>query len=176
MQGIESGLNRVFESPQTKGFILRRIICAGYTLLFIGSCLVSLLLLVFGSTIHGFLTRRFPWTLPSIGVLFHLRSLMTMWLLSIVFTSLYTYVPVHKHTLRSQVPGGVFATLGWIIFSYLFSIYFNHFSNFSYMYGSLTAIVVVMLWLYICICILLIGAEINYHEARYGSIFEKKRQ
>ena len=44
MQGIESGLNRVFESPQTKGFILRRIICAGYTLLFIGSCLVSLLL------------------------------------------------------------------------------------------------------------------------------------
>ena len=45
-----------------------------------------------------------------------------------------------------------------------------------YMYGSLTAIVVVMLWLYICICILLIGAEINYHEARYGSIFEKKRQ
>jgi uncharacterized BrkB/YihY/UPF0761 family membrane protein len=34
--------------------------------------------------------------------------------------------------------------------------------------------VVVMLWLYICICILLIGAEINYHEARYGSIFEKK--
>ena len=176
MQGIESGLNRVFESPQTKGFILRRIICAGYTLLFIGSCLVSLLLLVFGSTIHGFLTRRFPWTLPSIGVLFHLRSLMTMWLLSIVFTSLYTYVPVHKHTLRSQVPGAVFATLGWIIFSYLFSIYFNHFSNFSYMYGSLTAIVVVMLWLYICICILLIGAEINYHEARYGSIFEKKRQ
>ena len=145
-------------------------------LFFIGSCLVSLLLLVFGSTIHGFLTRRFPWTLPSIGVLFHLRSLMTMWLLSIVFTSLYTYVPVHKHTLRSQVPGGVFATLGWIIFSYLFSIYFNHFSNFSYMYGSLTAIVVVMLWLYICICILLIGAEINYHEARYGSIFEKKRQ
>ena len=65
MQGIESGLNRVFESPQTKGFILRRIICAGYTLLFIGSCLVSLLLLVFGSTIHGFLTRRFPWTLRS---------------------------------------------------------------------------------------------------------------
>ena len=99
-----------------------------------------------------------------------------MRLLSIVFTSHYTYVPVHKHTLRSQVPGGVFATLGWIIFSYLFSIYFNHFSNFSYMYGSLTAIVVVMLWLYICICILLVGAEINYHEARYGSIFEKKRQ
>lgn len=175
MQGIESGLNRVFESPQTKGFILRRIICAGYTLLFIGSCLVSLLLLVFGSTIHGFLTRRFPMDIfPPSEFCFTCGSLMTMWLLSIVFTSLYTYVPVHKHTLRSQVPGGVFATLGWIIFSYLFSIYFNHFSNFSYMYGSLTAIVVVMLWLYICICILLIGAEINYHEARYGSIFGKE--
>ena len=30
------------------------------------------------------------------------------------------------------------------------------------MYGSLTAIVLLMLWLYVCICILFLGAEINY--------------
>lgn len=34
------------------------------------------------------------------------------------------------------------------------SIYFNYFGNYSYMYGSLTAVVILMLWLYACICIL----------------------
>ena len=47
------------------------------------------------------------------------------------------------------------------IFSFVFSIYIDNFSNFSYMYGSLTAIVLAMLWLYICMQIVLIGAEIN---------------
>lgn len=175
MQGIESGLNRVYETPQTRGFFLRRIACAGYTLLFIGSCIVSLLLLVFGSAINSLLSRRFPWIMQSIGYLFSMRSLMTMWLLTIIFTFLYTYVPVHKHTFRSQLPGALFATLGWLIFSYLFSIYFNHFSNYSYMYGSLTAVVVLMLWLYICICILLLGAEINCHLEEIDGISSQNR-
>ena len=45
---------------------------------------------------------------------------------------------------------------------HVFSLYFTNFSNYSYMYGSLTAIVLLMLWLYFCICILFIGAEINH--------------
>ena len=97
-------------------------------------------------------------------------------LLTLFFVALYTWLPYERQDIRLQLPGALISTVGWIGCSYGFSIYFNHFSNYSYMYGSLTAIVVVMLWLYICICILLIGAEINYHEARYGSIFEKKRQ
>ena len=57
-----------------------------------------------------------------------------------------------------------------MIFSALFSIYFDHFSHFSYMYGSLTAVVMLMLWLYICICILLIGAEINFYLELHPNI------
>ena len=42
----------------------------------------------------------------------------------------------------------------------------NYFGNYSYMYGSLTAVVILMLWLYACICILFFGAEINQHWRR----------
>ena len=45
-------------------------------------------------------------------------------------------------------------------------MYFNFFSRFSYMYGSLTAIILLMLWIYFCICILFLGAEINCHLDR----------
>ena len=162
MLGIERGLNRVFESPEKRGYILRRLICAGYTVLFIIACVASLLLLVLGSSIQRFLVKWLPVFSHFTGFLFGLRPLLTLWLLIFIFSGLYTYVPLRKHSLRSQMPGALFSTVGWMIFSALFSIYFNNFSNYSYMYGSLTAIVLLMLWLYFCICILFLGAEINY--------------
>ena len=49
-----------------------------------------------------------------------------------------------------------------------FSIYFDMFPGFSNMYGSLTALIMVMLWLYICMNLLLYGAEINaYFEKQF---------
>ena len=60
MLGIERGLNRVFESPEKRGYILRRLICAGYTVLFIIACVASLLLLVLGSSIQRFLVKWLP--------------------------------------------------------------------------------------------------------------------
>ena len=49
-----------------------------------------------------------------------------------------------------------------------FAIYFDMFPGFSNMYGSLTALIMVMLWLYICMNLLLYGAEINaYFEKQF---------
>lgn len=163
MLGIERGLNRVYESPVRRNYVVNRLICTGYTVLFIAACIVSLILLVLGHSIESFILKWFPQLSEGIaGDILNLRSYMATALLVLVFTGLYTVVPVRKHSLKSQIPGALFSTIGWIVFSSLFSIYFNHFSNYSYMYGSLTAVVVLMLWLYICICILFIGAELNY--------------
>lgn len=167
MLGIERGLNRVYESPRNRGYLIRRLISSCYTFFFIIACIGSLLLLVLGSSIYTFVLRWFPKLADFADLVYSLRSFATLFLLIIVFSGLYKWLP-HKHqSLRSQMPGALFSTLGWIIFSALFSIYFSNFSNYSYMYGSLTAVVMLMLWLYICICILFIGAEINYFLDRY---------
>ena len=58
--------------------------------------------------------------------------------------------------------------VGWSVFSYFFSLYFELFPNFSNMYGSLTALIMLMLWLYICMNLVLYGAEINaYFEKQF---------
>ncbi len=165
--GIERGLNRVYESPMKRGYLVRRLISSGYTLLFIAACIGSLFLLVLGSSIYSFVIKWFPMLADFAELIYSLRSFAVLFLLIIVFSGLYKWLPQKHHTLKSQMPGALFATLGWIVFSALFSIYFNNFSNYSYMYGSLTAVVVLMLWLYICICILFIGAEINYFLDKY---------
>lgn len=163
MMGIERGLNRVYESPQPRGYLIRRLICSGYTILFVVASAASMVLLVLGTSIQRMILRVFPMASTFTRYVISLRSFLALAVLVTVFTGLYTLVPVRKHSPRSQLPGALFSTLGWIVFSALFSIYFNNFSNYSYMYGSLTAVVVLMLWLYICICILLIGAELNYY-------------
>ncbi len=162
MMAIERGLNRIYECPQSRNYILIRGISACYTVLFTAACVLSLLLLVLGKSINGFIQKWIPQLSGFTGWIVSVRTILALILLVAVFSGIYTWLPVRKNRLLGQVPGALFSTLGWIVFSALFSIYFDNFGNYSYMYGSLTAVVVLMLWLYFCICILFLGAELNY--------------
>lgn len=74
---------------------------------------------------------------------------------------IYTYVPGGRRTPRSQLPGTIFATAGWLVFSRVFSFYILHFWRLSYIYGSLTAVILIILWLYVIINLLFLGAGLN---------------
>lgn len=161
MLSIERGLNRVFGKQKKRNYVVTRMICVGYTIVFMLICILTLVLLVLGSSIQGFVEHYFPVVAEITHYVISFRTVLLL-ILTICFTFLYTYVPEKKQHFKKQLPGAIFSTLGWIAFSFAFSIYFNNFSNYSVMYGSLTAIVLLMLWLYVCICILFLGAEINY--------------
>lgn len=162
MMGMWRGLNRVYRCQERRGYLRSRIICTVYTAVFMAACIMSLVLLVFGTSIHAFIIRWFPVLGDITRSLINFRTLLALAILTAIFTGFYTFIPDKKQKLSFQLPGAVFSTVCWIGFSFVFSIYFNHFSNYSYMYGSLTAVVLLMLWLYFCICILFLGAEINY--------------
>lgn len=170
MLSIERGLNRAYKSQEKRGYILSRIICSGYTLVFMLVCIMCLLLLVFGNSLHHFMVRRFPLIANVTFYLINFRLVLALTVLIVCFMFLYTFIPKKKQKMRNQLPGALFTTAGWILSSYAFSIYFNNFSNFPYMYGSLTAVVLLMLWLYMCICIVFFGAEINYHYSADANI------
>ena len=51
--------------------------------------------------------------------------------------------------------------LGWLVISFVFSMYLTIFKGFSGLYGSMTAIILVMLWLYFCMYVMLLGGLIN---------------
>ncbi len=75
------------------------------------------------------------------------------------------FVLVYRHcgapSLKGSVPGAAFAAVGWFFFTRAFSFYFEEFPRFSYLYGSLAAVVFFMLWIYFCVLILMFGAEIS---------------
>ncbi|WP_294825851.1 YihY/virulence factor BrkB family protein [uncultured Gemmiger sp.] len=164
ISALQIGLQRL--TPGSKRTFLNRLLAIGYTFVF------ELLLLVM-LALQGMksLFARFADTLPffrhyapivhqlqriaSIGQIVAVPLLFGLLLL------IYTYVPGGRRTLRSQLPGAVFATAGWLIFSRVFSFYIVHFWRLSYIYGSLTAVILVILWLYVIINLLFIGAGLN---------------
>lgn len=162
MLSMERGLNRVLGTTQKRNYFITRLICAGYTIVFIIICILTMVILVLGTSIQGFVNRNLPLIAEITNFIMSFRALLAPFILVICFTFLYTYVPVKKRQLKQQIPGAMLSTAGWIGFSFAFSIYYTHFGKFSVIYGSLTGIVLLMLWLYVCICILFFGAEFNY--------------
>lgn len=63
--------------------------------------------------------------------------------------------------LRWVLPGALVATLVWGLMSVLFSLYVENFGNYDATFGSLAAIVVLLLWMYYSVAIVALGAELN---------------
>lgn len=158
---VVRGLNSIYQIKETRNFITLRFISILYTIILIVALILTLTILVFGNTLYTFILAKFSFLESLANILIILRPLLALSFLTIFFSFLYKIIPNRPSTLILQVPGAMFAASGWMLFSFFFSIYIDNFGNFSYMYGSLTAIVLVILWLYFCMYILFIGAEIN---------------
>jgi len=75
---------------------------------------------------------------------------------------LYRYGPDRDEPKWRWVsPGALLATIAWLIGSALFSIYTANFGRYNQTYGSLGAVIVVMLWLFLTVAVVLVGAELN---------------
>ena len=104
-----------------------------------------------------------------------MRATVLLAILLFFFLIMYIVLPNRKTSLIYELPGAILSSLGWIGFSYGFAFYIDNMANFSYVYGSLTAIVLLLLWVYFCMYILFIGAEVNYFLYNYiNEKIEKK--
>lgn len=168
MQSLSNGLNTIYHVKETRNWLITRIYAVFYTLLFGIAVIASLLLLVLGNRIQVMAAKYVPVLGRLIGRIIGARTVLVFAVLFLIFLLLYKMLPNRKATVKSQVPGALLIAGGWSVFSYFFSIYFEVFPNFSNMYGSLTALIMVMLWLYVCMNLVLYGAEFNaYFENEF---------
>ncbi len=158
---LTRGMNAVYNHKETRNFILIRSLSYLYTLFFAIMLAVLAVFLVFGNRVYSFILEYFPNLSIVADFFLTIRSLLTMVVMTVVFTAMYCILPNRKTTILKELPGALIASAGWLGFSFLFSYYIDHYADYSKTYGSLTAIIICMLWLFICMYILFIGAEIN---------------
>lgn len=173
VSAVIRGVSEVYETPSRGAFIVNIIRSLIYTVVFVAAIIITLYLLVFDSSVRGalFSARRagvvasifkFKWIILFVVLTLFFSVVYYVVSKGVFFTSFYKNIS--KKAPRGfvkQMPGAAMAALGWILFSFFYSLYFKYLSKFSYLYGSLAAVVFLMLWIYFCIVILLAGAELN---------------
>ncbi len=157
MAALERGLAGVYGVNVSRGLfrdILRSLL---YTVTLILLMFATLILLVFGAQLADGIMSVLPSLETPITAVLEARGVFVFLTLTAFFSLVHRVIVKHAPIL----PGAALSAAGWMLFSYLYSLYVQIFPRASYLYGSLALLTVLMLWLYFCMIIFLTGAEVN---------------
>lgn len=163
VSAIVRGINNAYGKKEARSLISLTLISIVFTIM-----LLVLLVVVFATLVFGQLIGQFIFTKLGLDSIFNilwskLRLIIPILFMIFLFALLYKFSPAKKQQVKllHTLPGAIFATLGWIVISVMFSYYVNNFANYGVTYGSLVGIIILLVWLYLSSVIILIGGEIN---------------
>ncbi|HTH37560.1 MAG TPA: YihY/virulence factor BrkB family protein [Pyrinomonadaceae bacterium] len=162
VDALRSSMNAVYEVKETRSFLRIKGQSLVLTLLFI-------VLLAFGLIAVSTGLRMFDLMLAWVGLEVDSVLVLTgvQWLtifLVLLFTTevIYNWIPCHrKFHWYWATPGSATAIVLWLLLSGGFRIYLQYFNTYNKAYGSLGAVIILMLWLFLSGTAILVGASIN---------------
>ena len=163
--GIDSlriALNRVYEVKETRAWWKTKLQSLVLTFLFILLLGIGLAAVTAGWTLAKAaltgigLEVSSPWIVTAIqwGAIVIVMIFST----AVVYSWLPNFKEFHWVWIS---PGAITAILVWIVFGSLFRLYLQYFNSYNKAYGSLGAVIILMLWMYITGLALLLGGTIN---------------
>lgn len=163
--GLLWGFRSVYHMGKEPPYWKNRGLSLVYTCLILIALVLTLAVHMFGSALLDYLwMTTTPWVMWLLNAL-DLRFWVLLFTLFLLFTIMYALLPGQHWGIRQHIPGALVASAGWSICSRLFSVYVEYFTDYYNIFGSLYAVVLVMLWLYFCICILFYAAAFNRYLA-----------
>lgn len=157
---VVRGVRRVYRIKEPRGLMRNIVRSLLQTIVFLVILILGLVGLAIASGLVHFIAKLIPILGTVIDWISWLGSGVISVLICLMLAFIYRSVSRRKKILH-QLWGAVFTTVGWAVFSVIFSAYIENYANYSYVYGSLAAIVLMMLWLYSMMIIFLLGAELN---------------
>lgn len=165
ISAVQDTLNSVYKIRETRSYFVARLYAIGLTILL--TIIVSMILasmlggdLIAGSAERGMYHHSLA---ASVGIFARLIgwSVATV-LLTFCFAVTYNWAPNFRSRRWQWItPGGAIGVLGWLVASLGLRVYLHFFNDFSVIYGSLGAVIILLMWFYITGLMLLLGAEIN---------------
>ena len=165
MKALLRGMDSVYDAERREDYIRFSLRACFYMVIFVFILLLSFFVMVYGGQILDMIEDSMPAN-HSLDFLFtlakHLRFLIILALLALVFSLLYKWMPAKNLKYRRQLPGAVFSAVVWAAFSFIFSFYVSLSDKFG-AYGYIGTIMVAMIWIFYCFYFLLMGGFINHY-------------
>jgi membrane protein len=162
MGAVVVSLNVVHKVTETRPWWKQKMTVVGLTLALAGLIIMALVLVLYGGKIGQLLA-----TTVGLGHYFKVAWDIFQWPLSFVamflsFSLVYYFAPNLHTQWRWVTPGAALGVVLWLVASLGFRVYLHFFNSYSATYGSLGAVIILLLWLYLTGLAILIGAELNW--------------
>lgn len=163
VSALQRAVNTSYGVEETRNFIFLKLIGMFYTLMFTLMIVLSITIPSLVGSILSSIMKALDISLeiPWIGLLGLIRNLVLFSTFAVVITSIYTLLPNKKMHLLDIYPGALFAIIGSILGNFVFTKMVIGLTDYSILYGSLSAMIAFMIWVYFLGLVIIIGAEIN---------------
>ncbi len=157
-----ASFNATYHSMESRSYIQQKLVAIGLVLIFSTLILSSVFLMLFGK----FATNKMlEYGLIKVNFLYYL-IIFVKWIIIVLMiffanSFLYYLAPQRKMKWRFLSPGSSLATILFILVSIIFSYFMNNFTQLNRIFGSIGALIALMIWLNFIALTLLIGFELN---------------
>ena len=162
MGAIMSGLNKAYEVTEGRPWWKAQLIAVLLTIALAFFIVVALAIVLYGDRIGQFAAGRI-----GLGAQFEVLWNVIQWPIGLIFVLLafvllYRFAPDLRGLRFEEVtPGAMVAVALWLAVSIGFRLYLQFFNHYGATYGSLGAVIILMLWFYLTGAAILIGGEVN---------------
>jgi membrane protein len=156
-----SAMNAAYDVVEGRPIWKRFPLSVVYTVGIAGMLLMAAALMVLGPQVMGWIAAQVGLEEVIVTIWTIARWPVIVILMMVAVALIYYVMPDVKQEFRFITPGSVLAVVVWIIASLGFAFYVKTFANYNAMYGSIGAIIVLLLYFYISAAVLLLGAEMN---------------
>ncbi len=174
MVAIMQQLNITYKVKEGRPFFKTRGTAIALTLSFGAILLSSFALIVLGGVIQSWIAEYISATLITLTLFAIARWAIIILTLMLAFSIIYYFGPDVEQRFQFISPGSVVGVTLFLLFTIVFKIYIEHFGDYNKTYGSIGAVIILMLWLNMIGLVVLIGSEINALIEHY-SPFGKQR-
>jgi membrane protein len=161
MWTLKKSLQRSYHIRETRSFWKVRLIA--FVLSIVATLLIAIVLnlLIFGIQIARFIERNFEYANTVALLIRILRIPVAFMAITFLASLLFWTIPNVKQRFLEIIPGALFFSVLWFLFTNGFGHYLRNFHNFNTTYGTLGAGLVLMIWMYLTALSFLIGGEVN---------------
>jgi membrane protein len=162
MGAITQALNVAYNVKESRPWWKQRLTAVSLTIALSVLIISALLIVLYGGLIADHIAGRYGF-----GDFFTLTWKIIQWPIALAFmlfsfALIYYFAPdLHEQKWTWVTPGSVIGVGLWLLISFGLRTYLQYFNSYSKTYGSLGAVIILMLWLYLTGVAILIGGEVN---------------
>jgi membrane protein len=154
-------INRAYNIRTRRNIVTQKVMSIILVLLLSGMWLMSMTIILVGPSITQSMFEFMGIASETNTFWTSIRLPMAFVLNVTALSILYFFAPEARQRFLSILPGAITSTILWMLASSAFRIFLRNFGAYNKTYGSLAALIILMVWLWISGLIFLLGAEIN---------------